>query len=108
MLIEDYERFAVSTDLNNPIEYYFEGLAEEAGEVNGLRKRLVRGDEKTKEEFRERLIDELGDVFWYIVMLAQKHQIGFGEITTYNMDKLSKRQKDGTLRGQNRVEEKTG
>ena len=103
MLIEEYEEFAISTDLNNPLEYYFEGLSEEVGEVNGLRKRLVRGDEKTKEEFKERIMDELGDVFWYIVMLAQKHDISFGEVVTYNIAKLTKRKKEGTIRGHNRT-----
>jgi len=44
MNFDTYGKLANETDLVHPINYYFLGLVEEAGEVAGLRKRFLRDE----------------------------------------------------------------
>ena len=44
MQFNEYQKLAGETDLEHPLNYYFLGLTEEAGEVAGLRKRFLRDE----------------------------------------------------------------
>lgn len=69
----------------------FLGLAGEAGEVVDLgKKHLMHG----KQLRIESLIEELGDVFWYLALLMKHYDIPLEEILDYNKKKLEAR--DGT------------
>lgn len=64
------------------------GLAGESGEcVDMMKKHLFQGHELN----REKLLDELGDVLWYIAITAEGLGYRLEEIATYNIDKLHKR-----------------
>lgn len=68
------------------------GLAEEAGEVAGLGKRLIRGYEKdlvraTPEEFES----EIGDVLWYVAGLCNCLDLDLESIWAKNREKLEER-----------------
>jgi NTP pyrophosphatase (non-canonical NTP hydrolase) len=69
------------------------GLAGEAGDVANLIK---------KAEFhghgldRPALVEELGDVLWYLAMLAEEHAISFDELAGYNLSKLRTRYPGGS------------
>lgn len=68
------------------------GLAEEAGEVAGLTKRVLRGMpgdilRATPEAF----VEELGDVFWYLVACCCAQGISFEDMWQYNVKKLKER-----------------
>lgn len=67
-------------------------LAGEAGEVAGEVKKAFRDDGGglTKER-RERIIDEAGDVLWYLANLASDLDVSLQEIAEYNSRKLEKR-----------------
>ena len=68
------------------------GLAEEAGEVAGLYKRELRNLPKDQLRCtREHYVEELGDVLWYLVGVAETHGITLQEIWDYNMKKLEER-----------------
>lgn len=70
------------------------GLAEEAGEVAGLHKRVLRDhvDKNDRERSRrEAWIDELGDVLWYLTALAIVKGITLEEIWSHNIAKLKER-----------------
>lgn len=68
------------------------GLAGEAGEVADiLKKHLYQGHALD----REKLIDEAGDVLWYIVELAAGLGVTLDEIAQHNADKLRRRYPDG-------------
>ena len=54
-----YQELAKETDLGHPLNYYYLGLAEESGEVAGLRKRFLRDEGNTD---YTTLTKELGDV----------------------------------------------
>lgn len=64
------------------------GLAGEGGEVADLiKKHLFQGHELD----REKLVDELGDVLWYIAELAAGLGVTLDEIARHNIDKLWRR-----------------
>lgn len=68
------------------------GLAEEAGEVAGLMKRVLRRQPKdllraTPEAF----LDELGDVLWYLAACCDSQDISLEDVWQYNIKKLKER-----------------
>lgn len=68
------------------------GLAEEAGEVAGLMKRVLRNFPKDKvATTKEKFIDEMGDVLWYLVACCASHNTDLEEVWEYNINKLEKR-----------------
>lgn len=68
------------------------GLSSEAGEVLGL----VNKDIYLKREgLRERYMDELGDVLWFVVCFANVLGLSLEEIVEYNERKLRKRYPNG-------------
>jgi len=76
------------------------GLSGEAGEVAEHIKKAIRDDDgKITPERKEKLKKELGDVLWYLSQLASEVGLSLDEIAQVNLDKLSKRQKEGKLQG---------
>ena len=88
------------------LEYAALGLCGEAGELANIVKKEWRRegalhaarDVATKEygpnnEAYERLIDEAGDVLWYLAMFASVAGITLGEVARRNLDKLRARGK---------------
>ncbi len=68
------------------------GLTEEAGEVAGLLKRLIRGFPKDLERAsEEHLTEELGDVLWYLAGTAYALNLSLEDIWSYNKAKLEER-----------------
>lgn len=68
------------------------GLAEETGEVMGLVKRMIRQGPKDAERCtREHLVEELGDVMWYLAFVCNQEDISFEEMWNYNRAKLEAR-----------------
>ena len=68
------------------------GLNGEAGEVADiLKKHLFQGHELN----REKLIDELGDVLWYIAETAEALGVSLETIMEHNIDKLRTRYPEG-------------
>ena len=96
MNFNEYQKLAKETDLGNPLNYYYLGLAEEAGEVAGLRKRFLRDEGNTD---HNKLTKELGDVLWYLSMIADKYNIDLEDIAVANLIKLSDRKKRGMIKG---------
>lgn len=83
----------------NPV-YPALGLAGEAGEVAEHIKKSIRDDAgKITPERAEKLKKELGDVLWYIAVLA--YEVGFDleSVAQANIEKLQARQANGNLQG---------
>lgn len=68
------------------------GLAGEAGEVADYLKKVIGHG---REFDRDKLVDELGDVLWYVSQLAHIHGITMSEIMFANRKKLTGRYPDG-------------
>ena len=73
------------------------GLTNEAGEVAGKVKKLIRDGEFA---FDERAVaDELSDVLWYAAMVANEIGYSLEDIAQINVAKLSDRKDRGVLQG---------
>lgn len=68
------------------------GLAGEAGECADLLKKHYYQDNRP---FREQLIDELGDVMWYVAETASGLGVSLDDIALHNVEKLKKRYPEG-------------
>ena len=68
------------------------GLAGEAGECCDIVKKHYYQDGR---EVKEKLVDELGDVLWYIAETASAMGVTMDEIAEHNVEKLKKRYPQG-------------
>lgn len=76
------------------------GLANEAGEVTGKLKKVIRDNNGVIDDARRQDISkELGDVLWYIAQLATELDIQLGDVAKANIAKLASRQQRGVLGG---------
>lgn len=100
--LDTYQKASRSTwsviRTDHPIVYPTLGLANEAGEVAGKVKKIFRdkggviGDAE-----REALKGELGDVLWYFTQICTELGLTLEEVAAANLEKLSSRQRRGTL-----------
>ena len=117
MYMNDYQTAARRTAMGNSLDHFVHGLTEEAGEVAGVMKRFHRGDEKyggkpivkdgkltivtdLSHLAKSKLMAEIGDVLWYIAMIADELEITLEEVAQYNIDKLAERAKRKTIKGE--------
>lgn len=76
------------------------GLGNEAGEVQGKLKKVMRdADGVITDEHRKALADELGDVLWYASQLASELGYSLEGIARMNLSKLRSRKERNTLSG---------
>ncbi len=77
------------------------GLAGEAGEVVEKVKKILR-DEKGKvtQHLKRAIAKELGDVLWYVAMLAYELGLDLEKVAKENLKKLKGRKERGTLHGE--------
>lgn len=80
------------------LEYLTLGLVGEAGEIANKVKKVLRGD-YPEDAIREQIVDELGDVLWYVAMLARHFGVDMSDVAGRNLDKLQARLVNGTIRG---------
>lgn len=106
MRIEDYQRQAMQTAVypsrgTGDIGYPVLGLAGEAGEIADHAKKVLRDDEgRITPERREKIMDEMGDVLWYLAALATELQVGLTYVAERNLRKLADRASRGKLHGE--------
>ena len=69
--------------------YYTIGLTNEAGEVAGVIKKIMR-DKQGRMGLRDRtvLAEELGDTLWYLTQLASSIGYSLEEIASINLKKI--------------------
>lgn len=72
------------------------GLCGESGEVAEQVKKVLRGDGVI---LNEELTKELGDILWYIAVLASQFDIEMEDIAFTNITKLKDRAKRGVIKG---------
>jgi NTP pyrophosphatase (non-canonical NTP hydrolase) len=104
MNFNDYQTQAKTTakypDVENNLYYPALGLGGEVGEIQNKIKKIMRDNEGIlKEEVRQDLISELGDVLWYCAALASELKVDLDEVARRNVDKLASRKERGTLHG---------
>ena len=76
------------------------GIVGEAGEVIEKWKKIVAyKDGVITEEDTQELKKELGDVVWYIAVMADSLGLSFDEVMQLNVDKLKSRQARNVIKG---------
>lgn len=72
----------------DPVVFASFGIAGESGElVDRIKKHLFHG----KPVSRNEVLDEVGDVLWYLTTLCRQFDANLEDAMTYNIDKLCKR-----------------
>ncbi|MEX2052211.1 MAG: nucleoside triphosphate pyrophosphohydrolase family protein [Candidatus Paceibacterota bacterium] len=105
MELNEYQKKALETAIHDEkykILYPALGLGNETGEVLGKIKKWLRGDDgegKLSEERRQALKEELGDVLWYVSVLANDLGLELGDIADTNIEKLKSRKERGAIKG---------
>lgn len=79
------------------------GLSGEAGELANQVKKVLRDDGFTvSEERKAKLLDELGDVLWYVANMALELGVDLDHLARKNLEKLAQRKEQGTIKGDRR------
>lgn len=99
----EYETLAYSTAVypNGAALYYPAlGLCGEAGEVAEKVKKLFRDhDGVLTEEYKTKIVSEVGDVLWYVAALCRDLGVSMEDCAYANMAKLQDRQARGVIKG---------
>jgi|SRR3989344_6310651 len=105
MNLNEYQKKALTT-AGHPKKYNIIypaiGLGNEVGEVLGKIKKWMRGDDGKggmKKERKELLKGELGDVLWYLAVLAHDLGVSLEEVAKMNIAKLKSRKERGLIKG---------
>ena len=104
MDLDDYQRGALRTaaprDKHNELLHLVLGLVGESGEVAEKFKKWVRDLESDESRLdRADIAKELGDVLWYVAVLADYLDLSLDDIAAANLAKLASRQTRGVLGG---------
>ena len=67
------------------------GLASEAGELLDIGKKMWFHSEKPEGFYREKMLSELGDVFYYLLKVMDVFGFTLKEVLDYNRKKLASR-----------------
>ena len=85
------------------IEYLTMGLTSEAGEVAGKVKKILRDSDKGLADLsfhdKRNIVYEMGDVLWYLSMLAYELDYNLSDIAYHNIEQLDERRDRGQLAG---------
>ena len=114
MTATEYEQQAHRTIAGHAAEnisYLSFGLVAEVGEVaDKIAKAVRRGEisinndeliikRGSGEELTQYIADELGDVLWFVAMMARRLGVSLEEVMRHNLDKLADRQNRGVIIG---------
>ena len=80
----DFTRRTAKYPKRREKEYLMLGLMNEAGEVGGAFKKEIRDHVDNT----DLIIDEMGDVLWYLTRLCDVYNIKISELMINNIDKL--------------------
>lgn len=104
MDLDEYQRGALRTaaprDKKNELLHLVLGLVGESGEVAEKFKKWVRDADSDEARIdRADIAKELGDVLWYLAVLADHLDMSLDEVAAGNLAKLASRQRRGVLGG---------
>ena len=101
MNFNEYQKIARSTAVypeEYKVIYPALGLCGEAGEVADKIKKTIRGD-SSLDEVSGNIAGDLGDVLWYLAILADDLGFDLDKIAHWNVDKLNRRWRKGKIKG---------
>lgn len=105
MDFNDYQKQAITTNLSkeDPLKELMQqvlGLGDESGEVLAIFKKWIRDTDADPAKLdRKNVAKELGDILWYIAVVAHDLDISLNDVAQANLDKLRSRKERGVLTG---------
>lgn len=104
MTFDDYQKQALLTAApktkKNELFHLLLGLVGESGEIAEKMKKMVRDHDSDETKIdRADIEKELGDVLWYVAVLADYLDIKLDTVASHNLAKLADRQKRNVLGG---------
>ena len=102
MEFNDYQKEAIKTAFftGDGLQYCTFGLCGETGEFAEHIKKMIRDDGgDLTDERKKSLIAELGDILWYMSVLAKELDTDLESIAQYNLEKIKSRKERGTQKG---------
>jgi len=103
MNFNEYQNAAKLTDIypaDHALVCHALGLTNEAGEVAGKIKKIYRDENGILYKHRElEIAKELGDVLWYLAMVANDIEYTLEEIAEMNIEKLTSRKERNKIGG---------
>ena len=106
MKIDEYQEQALKTAIYpnqgefGGLCYAVLGLTNESGEVAGKLKKVLRdADGILDDDRKNQMFMELGDVLWYVAVVAKELGCSLESVAQYNLDKLHSRQERGQIKG---------
>lgn len=103
MDFNEYQNKAVATAIygtGSVIIYPALGLANEAGEVLGKIKKVLRDKEGNfSDENNKEIASEIGDTLWYLAALSRDLGLHLEDIAQSNIKKLEDRQRRNVIQG---------
>lgn len=105
MTFDEYQTQALTTLIRHPDKLMNQtimvlGIAGEASEVaEKWKKLLAYRDGIITDEDKQELAKELGDVLWYMALLASELGVSFDDIARKNLDKLASRKARNIIKG---------
>lgn len=97
MDLKDYQEKAMRTAGAIPdwTEALLSGAICLSGEIGEFCNKIKKFVWHQHDLTRETIVDELGDILWYIAATAARLNISLDELAEYNLQKLQKRYPDG-------------
>lgn len=100
MNFKTYQKQAIETLIVNHPFYPFLGLANEAGEVCGKLKKVIRDNHGIiTPENTTAIADELGDTLWYLAACCHALGLSLDKVAMDNLKKLEDRMNRGVIGG---------
>lgn len=101
---EAARKTAIYPNVGDNLPYLALGIADEAGEVAGKVKKLIRDQNfasitELSDVQKEEIVKEVGDVLWYAAQIATEMNANFEEVAEKNIEKLYSRLERDTLKG---------
>ena len=104
MNFSEYQKATMRTarphDAKDELMHLVLGLVGEAGEIAEKFKKWVRDQESDESKIdRDDMKKELGDVLWYVSVMAEYLGLELDDVASFNIAKLADRQKRGVIKG---------
>lgn len=104
MTFDEYQKLALRTaadrDKKNELFHLVLGLVGESGEIAEKFKKWIRDQESDLAKLdKANMTKELGDVLWYIAVLADHLEIKLEDLAELNIAKLADRKKRDVIKG---------
>ena len=104
MNLDEYQKLALRTaapkDKKNEIFHLLLSLCGESGEIAEKAKKIIRDKDSDFSQWdKEDIIKELGDVLWYVAVIANYFDIPLNEVGEKNIAKLADRMKRNMIHG---------